>query len=105
MNFNRVLHFAFAHFYRNRGTSIAAIFILTITTLLITGLFFMQGISGYLIGEVQNKIDITAYFKADASEQDILQVRQDLLANSKTIKSVDYVSQEKALADFNAKHA
>ncbi len=105
MNFNRVLHFAFAHFYRNKGTSVAAIFILTITTLLITGLFFMQGASSYVISEVQNKIDITAYFKADASEEAILQVRKDLLEKSQAIKNIEYVSKESALADFNAKHA
>lgn len=104
INLNRVLHFALSHFYRNKGTSVAAIFILTITTLLITGLFFVQGISNYLINEVQNKIDITAYFKADSAEQDILQVKQDLLENSKTIKSVQYVSKDQALADFNKKH-
>lgn len=103
-NLSRVIHFALAHFARNRGTSIAAIFILTITTLLITGLFFMQGISGYLINEVQNKIDITAYFKSDVAEKDILQVRQDLVENSSVIKKIEYISKEDALADFNVKH-
>lgn len=103
-NFNRVLGFAFSHFYRNKGTSVAAIFILTITTLLITGLFFVRGASNYVIAEVQNKIDITAYFKSDAVEESILQVRQELLQDTAAIKAVEYVSKEQALADFNAKH-
>ncbi len=104
MDFKRVLQFAFQHFYRNKGTSVAAIFILTITTLLITGLFFMQGISSYLITEVQDKIDITAYFNADSAESDVLQVKQDLAQSFPIIKSVEYVSKDQALADFTAKH-
>ena len=103
-HFSRVLGFAFAHFYRNKGTSVAAIFILTITTLLITGLFFVRGASNYVIAQVQNKIDITAYFKADAAEDDILQVRQELLQDGEVVRAVEYVSQDQALADFNAKH-
>jgi len=103
-NFSRVLHFALLHFYRNRGTSIAAIFILTITTLLITGLFFMHGVSNFVVQTVQDKIDITAYFKSDAAEQEILNVRQALLDQSTSIKRIEYVSKEAALADFNEKH-
>jgi len=83
---------------------VAAIFILTITTLLITGLFFVRGASNYVIAQVQNKIDITAYFKADAAEDDILQVRQELLQDGEVVRAVEYVSQDQALADFNAKH-
>lgn len=96
--------FAFTHFSRNKGLSVAAIFVLTITILLITGLFFMQGISKYVIEEVQNRIDITAKFKEDTTEEEILQVKQDLLANSGAITSVEYVSKEQALEDFNRIH-
>lgn len=104
MNFNRVLHFAFTDFYRNRGVSIAAIFVLTVITLLITGLFFLHGMSNFLIESVQNKIDITAYFKEDVDESDILSVKDEIVKMSPEVKSVEYISREQALADFTERH-
>lgn len=103
-DFKRVLNFAFTDFYRNKGTSVAAIFVLIITTLLMTGLFVTSGISGFLVKEIQNKIDITAYFKETTSEQDIMVIKDEILKKSPDIKEITYVSKEEALADFNEKH-
>ena len=103
-NLKRVFHFAFIDFYRNKGMSVAAIFVLTITMLLVTGLFFMRGVSNCLVETIQNKIDIAAYFKADTEEKDILTVKEEILKDSPDIKSIKYVSREEALNDFIEKH-
>src|SRR3989344_5868537 len=100
----RVLNFAATDFYRNKGTSVAAIFVLMITTLLMTGLFVVGGISGFLVDELQSKIDITAYFKEDTSEVDILSIKDEILKNSPDVKGVQYVSKEEALNEFNERH-
>ncbi len=104
ISLKRVLKFAFDDFYRNKGRSIAAIFVLVITISLVTGLFFMHGISNYIITEVQNKIDITAYFKSDMAEKDILNIKDEILKNSPDIKSIQYVSKADALNNFTEKH-
>lgn len=103
-NINRVIKFAFQDFSRNKGISVAAIFVLIIAIMVATGLFFFQGISSYLTSEIQNKIDITAYFKEGALEEDILKVKEEILKVSAEIKDVEYVSQEQALLIFNKKH-
>ncbi len=103
-NLKRVTHFALTDFYRNKGMSLAAIFILGVTILLVTGLFFIHGINGFLVEAIQNKIDITAYFVSDAPEQDMLQVKEDLLAQASEVKNIEYVSKEDALALFNETH-
>src|SRR3989344_2329773 len=103
-NFKRILNFALTDFFRHKGMSVAAIFVLTITILLVTSLFMLRGASNYLIETVRNKIDITAYFKEDAQEQEILNVKEELLKEIPSIKNVQYVSKENALADFNEKH-
>ncbi len=103
-NFKRVVNFALVDFHRNKGMSVAAIFVLTITILLVTGLFFLQGINHYLIQSLQNKIDITAYFQENTSEEDILGVREELIKDAPEIKNIEYVSREDALANFNEKH-
>ena len=54
--------------------------------------------------QVQNKIDITAYFKGDALEEDILQVKDQIIQLSLDIKNVEYVSKEQALNTFSQKH-
>jgi cell division transport system permease protein len=72
--------------------------------MLITWIFFFQGISNFLRAEVQNKIDITAYFKEDVLEDDILKVKEEILKLSPDIKNVQYVSREHALAIFNQRH-
>ena len=104
-NLKRIINFAVSDFSRNRGISIATMFVLVITIMLVTGLFFFQGITGYLTTQVQDKIDITAYFNSNAQEQDILNVKSQIQKMSPEIKSIEYVSQDQALAAFSAKHA
>lgn len=102
--FRRVFKFALSDFYRNKGISLAAIFILTVNGLLFTGGFLAQGISNFLIKEINNKIDITAYFTSDTQEQSILDAKTQILTISPDIKSVEYVSKEQALRNFTEKH-
>jgi cell division transport system permease protein len=103
-SFKRIINFAVNDFGRNKGISIASIFVLTITILLVTGLFFFQGMASYLTSQIQGKIDITAYFKDGTLEQDILNVKDQILKTDPAIKSVEYVSKDQALATFNEKH-
>ena len=90
-NISRIIKFAFQDFSRNKGVSIAAIFVLIVTILLVTGLFFFQGIASYLTLEIQNKIDITAYFKEGTQEQSILEAKDEILKISPDIKNIEYV--------------
>lgn len=103
-SFKRIFTFAVNDFSRNKGISLAAIFVLIVTIMLVTGLFFFHGIASYLTSQIQNKIDVTAYFKEDTSEQDILKVKDEILKMSPDIKNIEYVSKEQALRIFNEKH-
>jgi cell division transport system permease protein len=103
-NFKRIFTFAINDFSRNKGISTAAIFVLTITILLVSGLFFFQGITSYLTDQLQSKIDVTAYFVDGTTEQDILNVKDEILKTSPNIKNIEYVSKDQALASFNEKH-
>ncbi len=103
-NFKRILTFAINDFSRNKGISIAAIFVLTITIMIVTGLYFFQGTVSYLTSQIQNKIDITAYFVDGTQEKDILDVKAEILKMSPNIKNIEYVSKDQALTSFNEKH-
>jgi cell division transport system permease protein len=103
-NLKRVLGFAINDFGRNKGISLSAIFVLTITIMIMTGFLFFHGISEYVISKIQDKIDITAYFVDGTQEQDILNVKDEILKMSPSIKNVEYVSKDQALAIFNDNH-
>ena len=57
-----------------------------------------------MVVEVQDKIDITAYFKENTLEDDILKVKNEILKMSPDIKKIEYVSKENALKTFTEKH-
>lgn len=101
---SRVIGFASKDFERNKGISMAAIFVLTVAIMVVSGLFFFQGIVSYLTSEIQNKIDITAYFVDGTKEQDILDIKTQIIKSSPNIKSIEYVSKDQALLSFNDKH-
>jgi len=103
-NFKRILSFAVNDFRRNEGISIAAIFVLVVTIMLVTGLVFFQGTAGYLTSQIRDKIDITAYFVDGTAEQDVLAVKDKILSMSPNITGIEYISKDQALANFNEKH-
>ncbi|MDD4111182.1 MAG: permease-like cell division protein FtsX, partial [Clostridia bacterium] len=103
-NFLRILKFALQDLNRNKGISIATIFVLLVAMMLVSSTFFLQGMMSYLTSEIQNKIDITAYFKEDASEEDIMAVKVAILSSSPEVKSIEYISKDQALLIFNEKH-
>jgi cell division transport system permease protein len=100
----RIFGLAINDFSRNKGISIAAVFVLVVTIMLVSGLFFFQGVAGYLTAQLRDKIDITAYFVEGATEEDVLSVKDKIIEMSPAIKNVEYVSKDQALADFNKKH-
>lgn len=100
----RIIKFAWKDFKRNPGSNFAAIFVLVIPIIVATSLLAFQGISNSIINQIQEKIDVTAYFKDGATEEDILGVKTELLKLSNEIKDVQYVSKEQALNDFKERH-
>lgn len=72
--------------------------------LLFSGLMGLNFISSKIVTMLEEKVDVTAYFKTDASEEEILKIKSDLETLSE-VKNVEYVSKDQALDEFKAKHA
>ena len=83
-------------FLLHSGNNFAAVFVLAIPILLATSLFIFQGLSQFVVSGIQSKIDITAYFNPGTKEQDILNVKDQILKLSPDIKQVEYISQDQA---------
>jgi cell division transport system permease protein len=67
------------------------------------GLIIFNQISNQALNTIQDKIDISVYFKTTASEDDILNI-QSQLQNLSEVASVQYISQAQALTIFESEH-
>jgi len=69
----------------------------------ITSLILTNVLINSLIDGLEDKIDVSVYFKLDTSEDSILSVRSDLVKLAE-VKSVEYISTDEALINFKERH-
>ena len=103
-NLKRIIKVGFLNFVRNSWLAAATISIIVLTLITITGLVLLSVVTQSIVANLQNKVDISAYFNSTAPEKDILAVRDDLV-KMKEVNSVSYVSKEEAFKKFKEKHA
>ena len=99
----RIFKFGWRGLLRNKGLFLATVFVMVVSTLLIGGLFFVKALTSSLIVSLQEKADISVYFKPEVEEEEIIKVKGDLASISE-VKNVEYISKEKALTNFTEKH-
>lgn len=100
----RVFNVGWTNFKRNRYISIGTTGVMVLVLVLFAGLMAVNFLSSQVVVNLQEKVDVSAYFKTDISENEILSVKSELesLGN---VKKVEYVSAEQALAEFKDRHA
>jgi len=101
--FQRIVKSGVINFFRNGSVSVATVLVMSLSLLmlisvLLGGIFFDAFIQG-----LQDKVDVSVYFKRGADEKDILSLKQDISARQE-VKDVVYVSQEIALQRFMERH-
>ncbi len=99
----RVIKTGLLSFWRNRWISSATIGIMVITLGLITGLIILSAVTDAVLTDLEEKVDITVYFKLDIPENDILQVKEELELFPE-VKMIEYVSRDEALVRFSESH-
>lgn len=100
----RAIKFSLQGFFRNIWLSVVTVIILVLTIFSITVAAGLNVVAKQAIVSVQNKVDVSVYFKPSAGEKDILNIRSRLEALSQ-VKEVAYVSKDEALSQFKSKHA
>ncbi len=70
---------------------------------MILGLLLLSVLTEAVIGNLQDKIDVSAYFKPQTPEEEILKVKNDLSGLAE-VRNVEYVSEEQALESFRERH-
>jgi cell division transport system permease protein len=91
----RVIHAGWLGLKRQGGLAIATIFTMVMTISMITSLFLFQKITRFSVAMLEEKVDVSVYFKQTSPVDDILKLKDELVKLPE-VKSVEYVSDEEA---------
>lgn len=100
----RIIRYGWRGFRRNGSLSASAISIMFLAAIVFEGLIIFNVVGSTAIFSIQEKIDISVYFKSDAPEDSILAVKKSL-EGLQEVKEVVYVSRDEALVLFKERHA
>ena len=100
---SRIIKYGILGFWRNGWLSTATIVVMILALMVFEGLIIVNVFTGIALESLQDKIDISAYFKIDAPEDEILKIKKSLEALAE-VKKVDYISRDKALEIFKTRH-
>ena len=100
---SRIFHYGFKSFWRNGWLSAATDAITLLALLVFGGLILFRVITDRAVASIQEKIDISVYFKTNTPEDQILNIKQSIESLGE-VKEVDYISSDRALEIFKEKH-
>ena len=100
----RIFQTGWTNFKRNRYISVGTTGVMVLVLVLFSGLMAVNFLSSQVVANLQEKVDVSAYFKMDISENEILSVKSEL-ESLDSVKKVEYVSAEQALFEFKERHA
>ena len=100
---SRVIKYGLVGFWRNGWLSTATIAIVFLVLVGFGGLLMFNSLANIVLTDIQDKIDISVYFKLDAPEDQILQA-QRALESLTEVKLAQYVSRDEALQIFKEQH-
>ncbi|MDO8592540.1 MAG: ABC transporter permease [bacterium] len=103
LSFFRGIKFSLQDLIRNIWLSIITLIILALALFSANLLLMVQVLSRATISAVQEKIDVSLYLKSDAEESRILALKSQI-SNLDSVKQVDYISRQTAMASFRDKH-
>lgn len=103
LNLKRNIRQGFINFWRNGWVSLATVLVMVLTLFVVGALFFSNVLLTSALQSLEDKVDISVYMKTSAGEPDILSLRSELEKLAE-VKSVEYVSREEALDQFQELH-
>lgn len=99
----RVFRSGLISMWRNSFVSIAAIFVMTMTVMIVGSLMFLSALIDQFIAYVKDKVDVNVYFVATADESAILDLKE-ALEQLPEVEYVSYTTREDAMTAFRARH-
>lgn len=104
LNIKKIIDTGWTNLKRNSYLSFAATGMMALALILFLGLLSLQFLTSQVVSSLEEKIDISTYFKLEATDDQIQKIKSDLEALP-NIATVTYVSRDQALNDFKARHS
>ncbi len=101
--FKRIARYGFVGFVRNGFVSLSAILMMTIMSFMLVNIMISNAAMTATLQDLTNKVDVTVYFRTDATQDQVEQIQKSLQALPE-VASIAYMSREQALADFRERH-
>lgn len=99
----RIIKYGLQSFVRNGLLTVSTVTIMVLALFVFEGMLLFNAAAKTAVASLQEKIDISVYFKTNTSEDTILNIKRSLEGLSE-VKSAEYISKEEALARFKEKH-
>lgn len=99
----RVIKLAFQQFHRNLWLSIATITLLVLALLTVNLVITLGAVAQVATEAVEDKIDVSIYFKPEVSNEEVESIRETLLKLDE-VKEIEYIPREAALVRFRERH-
>lgn len=90
-------------FLRNFWLSSATIVVMTMSLSVALGIVLLSAVAQSAIAEVEEKVEVSVYFKLDTTEEDIFEVKDTVEAFAQ-VKAVTYTTRDEALENFKQRH-
>lgn len=104
ISFYRIGKTSLLSLWRNRWLSLAATLIMILTLITISFFVSLMFVTNRTTETLRGKVDMSVYFN-DSTSKDQIFALQNLLLSRSDIKTVDYISKEKALERWRIMHA
>jgi len=98
-SFIRMVKSGFSSFIRNGWLSVASITVMVLTLLTLSVFFILNIVLNTGIKTIQDKIDISVYFKDDVKQSVVIDIQNEL-ANMSEVRSIKYTSKQDAIDKF-----
>jgi cell division transport system permease protein len=100
----RVIRAGWNNFKRTSYVTFGTTGVMALVLILLLCLMAVNFVGGVLVDALEAKVDVSVYFKAEATEDDIRAVQSDL-EQLNTVQYATYLSRDDALAQFKERHA
>ena len=99
----RLIKYGFQTFWRQRLLTIATMVVILLALLVFQSLVIFGVVGNTALNAIQDKIDISVYFKTNTPEDEVLRVKRSL-EEFGGVKEVEYISRDRALEIFQKRH-
>jgi cell division transport system permease protein len=100
----RTIKGGWINFFRNGYLSVAAVSVMLLCLFTVSSLYIIVLTADNVLQNMQEKVNVSVFFKASTEEEIILKAKNDL-ENYSEIKTVEYITKDQALENFKKNSA